>query len=57
MRWSGSSQTLLGCDVMPTLDDRRTQMAHVGVRHMLLGYQLLELPVVERAWGGCERPF
>jgi hypothetical protein len=32
-------------------------MARVGVPHMLLGYQLLELPVVERAWGGCERPF
>jgi hypothetical protein len=32
-------------------------MAHVGVPHMLLGYQLLELPVVERVRGGCERPF
>jgi hypothetical protein len=32
-------------------------MARVGVPHMLLGYQLLELPVVERAWGGYERPF
>jgi len=36
---------------MPTLDDRRTQMAHVRVRHMLLGYQLLELPVVEASVG------